>query len=201
MLHAFSIKALEKILTWLSMAAPKTDNDLVFLYKKTNDLSVIGELYSRYTSLVYGVCLKYLKDRDEAKDAAMQLFEKLIETLKSHEVENFKSWLYVSARNLCLMQIRSKKGKFKEEIDILNMENQFLLHHQEGNELEDNLDKLEECIKRLIDDQQKCVRLFYLNEKCYKEITVITGFDLNQVKSFIQNGKRNLKICMEANGG
>jgi len=200
MLHAFSIKALEKILTWLPMAAPKTDNDLVFLYKKTNDLSVIGELYSRYTSLVYGVCLKYLKDRDEAKDAAMQLFEKLIETLKSHEVENFKSWLYVSARNHCLMQIRSKKGKFKEEIDILNMENQFLLHHQEGNELEDNLDKLEECIKRLIDDQQKCVRLFYLNEKCYKEITVITGFDLNQVKSFIQNGKRNLKICMEANG-
>lgn len=182
------------------MAAPKTDNDLVFLYKKTNDLSVIGELYSRYTSLVYGVCLKYLRDRDEAKDAAMQLFEKLIETLKSHEVENFKSWLYVSARNHCLMQIRSKKGKFKEEIDILNMENQFLLHHQEGNELEDNLDKLEECIKRLIDDQQKCVRLFYLNEKCYKEITVITGFDLNQVKSFIQNGKRNLKICMEANG-
>ena len=98
------------------MAALKTDQDLIFLYKETNDLSVIGELYSRYTSLVYGVCLKYLKDRDEAKDAAMQLFERLIDTLKSHEVENFKSWLYVSARNHCLMQIRSKKGKFKEEI-------------------------------------------------------------------------------------
>jgi len=182
------------------MAALKTDQDLIFLYKETNDLSVIGELYSRYTSLVYGVCLKYLKDRDEAKDAAMQLFERLIDTLKSHEVENFKSWLYVSARNHCLMQIRSKKGKFKEEIDALDMENQFILHPQEENELEANLNKLEECIRRLIDDQQKCVRLFYLDEKCYKEITVITGFDLNQVKSFIQNGKRNLRICMEENG-
>jgi RNA polymerase sigma factor (sigma-70 family) len=195
----FSIKAWEKILTWPSMAVPKTDNDLVFLYKKTNDLAVIGELYSRYTSLVYGVCLKYLKDRDEAKDAAMQLFEKLIDTLKNYEVENFKSWLYVSARNHCLMQIRGKKGKFKEEIDALHVENQFILHPQEENELEENLDKLEECIKRLMDDQQKCVRLFYLKEKCYKEITGITGYDLNQVKSFIQNGKRNLKICMEEN--
>jgi RNA polymerase sigma factor (sigma-70 family) len=182
------------------MPVAKTDNDLIFLYKKTRDLSIIGELYSRYTSLVYGVCVKYLKDRDEAKDASMQLFEKLIDTLKSHEIENFKSWLYVSTRNHCLMQIRGKKGKFKEEIDALDVENQFILHPQEENELEENLDRLEECIKQLMDEQQKCVRLFYLNEKCYKEITVMTGFDLNQVKSFIQNGKRNLKICMEENG-
>ena len=193
-------KSLRKNFNLVPMAALKTDQDLIFLYKETNDLSVIGELYSRYTSLIYGVCLKYLKDRDETKDAAMQLFERLIDTLKSHEVENFKSWLYVSARNHCLMQIRSKKGKFKEEIDALDMENQFILHPQEENELEANLNKLEECIRRLIDDQQKCVRLFYLDEKCYKEITVITGFDLNQVKSFIQNGKRNLRICMEENG-
>ena len=184
----------------MPMAAPKSDSELIFIYKKTNDLSVIGELYTRYTALVYGVCLKYLKDRDEAKDASMQLFERLIETLKSHEIENFKSWLYVSARNHCLMQIRSKKGKFKEEIDALDVENQFLLHPQEENELEEDLDKLEECMKQLIEEQQKCVRLFYLNEKCYKEITVVTGFDLHQVKSFIQNGKRNLKICMEENG-
>jgi len=181
------------------MFAPKSDNDLIFLYKKTNDLSVIGELYTRYTSLIYGVCLKYLKDHDEAKDATMQLFEKLIDTLKSHEVENFKSWLYVSARNHCLMQIRSKKGKFKEDIDALDMENQFILHPQEENEVEENFGRLEDCIRRLIAEQQKCVRLFFLDERCYKEITVITGFDLKQVKSFIQNGKRNLKICMEEN--
>src|SRR5438045_7077348 len=106
------------------MTTPKSDNELISLYKQRNDLSVIGELYSRYTSLVYGVCVKYLKDRDEAKDATMQLFEKLIDTLKSHEIDNFKSWLYVSARNHCLMQIRGKKGKFNEEIEGLHVENQ-----------------------------------------------------------------------------
>jgi RNA polymerase sigma factor (sigma-70 family) len=178
------------------MAEPKSDSELIFLYKKTNDLSLIGELYTRYTALVYGICVKYLKDRDEAKDAAMQLFEKLIYTLKTHEVENFKSWLYVSARNHCLMQIRSKKGKFKEEIEVLDVENHFILHHQEENESEENFERLEECIKRLIEGQQECIRLFYINEKCYKEITVLTGFDLRQVKSFIQNGKRNLKMIM-----
>jgi len=182
------------------VAEPRSDSELILLYRRTNDLSVIGELYTRYVSLVYGVCLKYLKDRDEAKDACMQLFEKLIETLKNHEIENFKSWLYVSARNHCLMQIRGKKGKFKEEIDALDVESHFLLHPEEENDLEKNLDKLEDCIERLIDGQRECVRLFYLNEKCYREIKAVTGFELNQVKSFIQNGKRNLKICMEENG-
>src|SRR6266566_90811 len=106
------------------MAAPKSDGELILLYKKTRNLSLIGELYTRYTALVYGVCLKYLKDRDEAKDASMQLFEKLIDALKTHEVENFKGWLYVSTRNHCLMHIRSKKGKFKDEISVSDMENQ-----------------------------------------------------------------------------
>ena len=182
------------------MAEPQTDIELIERYQATGDLELIGELYKRYTALVYGVCMKYLKDRDEAKDAAMQLFEKLIDSLKNHEVGNFKSWLYVSARNHCLMKIRSAKGKFKEEISVADMENQYLLHPESDSGLEENLDKLEKCINRLVDGQQQCVRLFFLEEKCYKEITVATGLELNQVKSFIQNGKRNLKICMEENG-
>ncbi len=181
------------------MPAQKSDNELILLYKKTSDLSLIGELYKRYVALVYGVCMNYLKDRDDAKDAAMQLFEKLIDALKSHEIENFKSWLYVSARNHCLMLIRGKKSKFKEEILAWDVENQFILHPEEGNGLEEDLEKLENCINRLVDGQRECVRLFYLEEKCYKDISRMTHLELNQVKSFIQNGKRNLKICMEEN--
>jgi RNA polymerase sigma factor (sigma-70 family) len=187
-----------------------SDLELIQLYKESGELTHWAKLYSRYTSLVFGVCLKYLKDRDEAKDAVMQLFEKLITTLLNHEVENFKSWLYVTARNHCLMHLRAQKGKpsFRsltegrrtEEFSPQLMENQFLLHLEEEPEMEQNLSKLEKCIAELVDDQQQCVRLFYLQEKCYKDITGLTGFDLNKVKSYIQNGKRNLKICMERNG-
>lgn len=173
--------------------------ELLRLYKESGELAHWGALYARYTSLVYGVCLKYLKDRDEAKDAVMQLFEKLIATLLSHEVENFRSWLYVTARNHCLMQLRARKSKYQVEFSSQLMENQFLLHLEEEPEMEQNLSKLEKCIAKLANDQQQCVRLFYLQEKCYKEITGLTGFDLNKVKSYIQNGKRNLKICMEQN--
>ncbi|MCX8490751.1 MAG: sigma-70 family RNA polymerase sigma factor [Cyclobacteriaceae bacterium] len=173
--------------------------ELLRLYRESEGLAHWGELYARYTSLVYGVCLKYLKDRDEAKDAVMQLFEKLIVTLLSHEIENFKSWLYVAARNHCLMQLRARKGKYQQEFSSELVENQFLLHLDEESEMEQSLSKLEKCIDKLVNDQQQCVRLFYLQEKCYKEITGLTGFDLNKVKSYIQNGKRNLKICMEQN--
>jgi RNA polymerase sigma factor (sigma-70 family) len=178
---------------------PLTDLELIQLYKQSGELAHWGALYSRYTSLVYGVCLKYLKDRDESKDAVMQLFEKLIETLLNHEIENFKSWLYVTARNHCLMQLRARKGKRTEEFSPQLMENEFLLHLEEEPEMEQNLSKLEKCIEQLANDQQLCVRLFYLQERCYKDITGLTGFDLNKVKSYIQNGKRNLKICMESN--
>lgn len=176
-----------------------TDAVLLNLYKSTGELAHLGELFARYKALVYGVCLKYLRDRDDAKDAVMQVFEKLIQSLHQHEVENFKSWLYVTTRNYCLMQLRTKKGKFTEEFSPDLMENQLLLHPEHEPELETNLTRLEHCIETLISEQQQCVRLFYLDECCYKEVAETTGFSLNQVKSYIQNGKRNLKLCMERN--
>ena len=182
-----------------------SDSELVSKFRDTEDLTLVSELFGRYTSMLFGVCIKYLKDRDDAKDAVMQLFEKLPNALKSHEIGNFKSWLYVTARNHCLMQIRSKKsqggphGKITEETGSGVVENDFLLHQEEDSELENDLSRLEKCIRELADEQQKCVRLFFLDEQCYKDISTTTGFDLNKVKSYIQNGKRNLKICMERN--
>ena len=184
----------------ISKTSIPDDLTLTEQYKKSGDLEILGRLFSRYTSLVYGVCLKYLKDREEAKDAVMSLFEKLVNSLRDHNVENFKSWLYVTARNHCLMQLRTRKGKFKEQISPELVETGQILHPEEEPEMEENLGKLEKCIEELMEDQKKCVQLFFLQEKCYKEITGITGFDLKKVKSYIQNGKRNLKICMERNG-
>ena len=176
----------------------KTDEELIGLYKRTGDLEIVGVLYDRYTALTYGVCLKYLKDREESRDAVMQIFEKLIVSLKSHDVKVFKGWLYVTARNHCLMFLRSRKGKHFEDLSPFLMETESN-GHQEGAEIEGNLTRLEKCMESLAREQQECVRLFYLHQKCYKEITAATGYDLNKVKSYIQNGKRNLKICMERN--
>lgn len=176
-----------------------TDAELILAYKNSQEKEMVGELYKRYTGLVLGVCLKYLKDRELAKDAVMQLFEKLLTTLLTHEVVHFKSWLYVSARNHCLMQLRSSKGKIHTEISPILMENREEEHLTDGIELETNLSKLEKCIETLNTEQKKCVQLFYLQERCYQEVSEHTGYDLGKVKSYIQNGKRNLKICMENN--
>jgi RNA polymerase sigma factor (sigma-70 family) len=174
-----------------------TDPELIDQYKKTHDGTWIGVLYTRYTALVYGVSLKYLKDRDTAKDAVMQVFEKLTDTLKTHEVQHFKSWLYVTTRNHCLMYLRSQKGKYTQEISPFLMETATEAHLESSTEREANLGKLEQCIEKLNGEQKTCVQLFFLQEKCYKDVASVTGFDLNKVKSAIQNGKRNLKICME----
>ena len=177
-----------------------TDLDLIERFRSMSDQNALGELFTRYSAMVYGVCLKYLRDRDEAKDAVMQIFEKLQSDLKKHGIEHFKSWLYVTSKNQCLMTLRAQKKMAKEEIGENFVENEFILHPSDDNGLEQNLEKLTKCIEQLKNDQKRCVQLFYLKEVCYKEIVSETGIDLKKVKSHIQNGKRNLKICMDQHG-
>src|SRR3990170_2970602 len=149
----------------------QTDEELISLYKETDDLEIVGVLYDRYTALTFGVCLKYLKDREESRDAVMQIFEKLIVSLKSHEIKVFKGWLYVTARNHCLMQLRARKGKNFEELSPFLMETGGNGHQEHGAEIETNLSRLEKCMEALVTEQKQCVHMFYLQQKCYKEIT------------------------------
>lgn len=180
-----------------------SDDSLISVYKKEGESSIVGELYHRYMHLVYGICLKYLKDREESQDAVMQIFEKLIVLLRTHEIENFKSWLYTTTKNHCLMRLRTMKKEISVDLSEVVMEMNPSMHlnteTEEKLELEANIDQLEMCIKQLQVDQQHCITLFYLKKKSYKEISDETSNALKQVKSFIQNGKRNLKLCLEKN--
>ena len=175
-----------------------TDAELVSLYKKTNDLSVLGQLYQRYMDLVYGVCLKYFKESEKAKDAVMNIFEELIIKLKKHEVENFKSWLYQVAKNHCLMQLRTPRNLKTTELPESFMQSEENVHLDGVLEKEENLQRLEFCLAALPEEQRKAVQLFYIEGKCYNEIVELMGQEWGQVRSYIQNGRRNLKICMES---
>lgn len=178
-----------------------SDRELLDKYKTSGDLALLGILYKRYMHLVYGVCIKYLKDRDESQDAVMEIFEGLITKLRKHEVNNFKSWLHVTSKNHCLMELRKRSPEMPmEDYSYQLMEYESSEHPDNEMELENDLVKLEMCITKLNDEQRECVSHFFLKKKSYTEIAEITGHPLKKVKSFIQNGKRNLKICMEAEG-
>ena len=173
------------------------DEALVSRYKTSGNLDLLGSLYQKYVPLVYGVCLKYLKDEETSKDAVMGIFEELVAKVRQHEVKQFRGWLYVLTRNYCLMQLRQEKKRDEVPVDEV-MEIDIISHH-DTKYSEEYLKILERCMQKLPANQQQSVSLFYLNEKCYKEIAETTGFTLNEVKSYIQNGKRNLKICIEKN--
>jgi len=172
----------------------KTDAELIRLYQKSEDLSYLADLFNRYIHLVYGTSLKYLKDEDDSKDAVMEVFEKLTVTLQESDVKNFGSWLYVIVKNHCLMILRSQKRK---ETHLENMELSYSLHHNDETNIEEDLKALEIAMAQLPLEQNRCIDLFFLQQKCYKEISQITGYELIKVKSYIQNGKRNLKKIME----
>ncbi len=173
-----------------------SDFELLEKYRKNGEVEYLGVLYDRYLHLVYGLCLKYLKNREDSQDAVMDIFEKLSHVLLTEKVQFFKSWLYTVSKNHCLVKLRRSK-------EIVTMDENFMEidfsenHRDESIQLEDNLKSLEECIERLKDDQKTCVRLFYLEKKSYAKVSETTKLSLKEVKSYIQNGKRNLKNCME----
>lgn len=179
-----------------------TDEELIAAYRLKNDKQAVGILFNRYAHLVFGVCMKYLKDADESKDAVLQIFEKLHTDLRKHEVQKFSYWLHRVAQNFCLMQLRSNQAA-KNRADRFVQDEKAMAedldhdHLKKANEREYELQLLEEAVSTLNEEQRICIELFYLKEKCYNEISELTGFDFKQVKSYIQNGKRNLKIYME----
>lgn len=182
-----------------------SDEEIIKKYLQTNDIQLLGNLLEKYIRFVFLVCLKFLKNEDEAKDMSMQVFEKVTKDIKRFGIDNFKSWLHVVAKNECLMYLRSSKGKItisiaSEKDGFPFMEKDENMHHNVIIEKEENLLKLEEALNSLDYEQKQCITLFFLEERSYKEVCELTGYSMNEVKSYIQNGKRNLKNLLLTKG-
>jgi len=175
----------------------RSDEHLLAGYKSSADMVALSELFQRYMDLIYGVCLKYLEDKELAKDAVLDIFEELVPKLQKHEVANFKAWVYQLSKNHCLMKIRATKKFSKISSEPELMQNQDLLHLDNDQNREESFKQLELCLQQLQEEQKITIELFYLQKKCYNEIVEQTGIEWNKVRSHIQNGRRNLKICMD----
>ena len=173
-----------------------SDEEIISLYKEKQWTSCIDELYQRYSHLVFGVCLKYVKQIENAEDITLSLFASLTQKLLQHQVQHFKSWIYVSARNSSLMFLRANKMnlELKEDDVLYDDSDQRLDEKLEKDELIESLIMVFEELKQ---EQRLCIQLFYLQKKSYEEVAAITHFSLKEVKSHLQNGRRNLKILLE----
>lgn len=174
-----------------------SDQELLERFYADHDNQWLGILLERYTLLLLGVCMKYLKNEEQARDSVQQIFLKAITELQKYKVEYFKSWIYMVAKNYCLMQLRDKPGKNTIEIrdsipaETIEADKESLLLNEK------TYDYMSEALKELNADQQLCVTLFYMEKKSYQQITEQTGYSMMQVKSHIQNGKRNLRLLIE----
>jgi RNA polymerase sigma-70 factor (ECF subfamily) len=173
------------------------DAELLRRYAADHDREWIGVLLERYTLLLLGVCMKYLKNEEEAKDCVQQIFLKVLSEVSKYKIEYFKSWLYMVAKNHCLMRLRTMSGKVMKDIDQVHIVSEEETDKSTLQENEKTYSLLEASLEELNEEQKQCVILFYLKKMSYSQISEKTGYSLLQVKSYIQNGKRNLKILME----
>jgi len=179
----------------------KTDEELVNAYRENGNKNLLGDLFKNHVQSVYGTCLFYLQDKDEAKDAVMNIFEKLMVELRQNEIKNFKAWLGFVVRNHCISAIRKRNSAFKNtkgyydyEFKDANYETELKIESVNDEKMFQNL---QECLPKLKEAQRKCIELFYLKNLSYQQISELTQYELNEVKSYIQNGKRNLKLLIE----
>ncbi|MCD7935951.1 MAG: sigma-70 family RNA polymerase sigma factor [Tannerellaceae bacterium] len=175
-----------------------TDEELLQTYCTSGDSEYFGELYNRYIPLIYGVCLKYLKDPDDAEDAVMEIFEHLLPRVANYEIRGFKTWVYSVARNHCLQILRKDQPEIFVDFTTHVMESDEVLHllNEDGPD-EERMAALNRCIEKLPEHQRTSIVLFFMEELSYVEIVEKTGYALSKVKSYIQNGKRNLAICIK----
>jgi RNA polymerase sigma factor (sigma-70 family) len=173
----------------------KTDEELVLLFQQERTTLCIGLLYERYGHLVMGVAMKYLKNEVEAQDVTMQTFEELPDKLRKHSIQHFKSWLYIVAKNNCFMLLRQQGKKTSVEYSEHFDQAELL---QDNEQKEQQLQLLENAIEKLKQEQKECVKMFFFEDKSYQQISEVTGMNLKKVKSAIQNGKRNIKLQLEA---
>jgi len=173
-----------------------TDEELLRIFSESNDMLYFGELYKRYVPKTYGLCLKYLEEKEKAQDAVMDIFQKLTTTVQQYEVENFGTWLYSVAKNHCLQLIRKENQTKFVKIEDAFVENDELFTLTDKQKPEEELNALEYCMGTLPDEQRQSIRLFFYEEQSYADIVETTGYQLSKVKSYIQNGKRNLRICV-----
>jgi RNA polymerase sigma-70 factor (ECF subfamily) len=173
------------------------DEELLSLYRTTGNAEYFGELYHRYIPLVYGLCLKYLQHAENAQDAVMQLYEDLAAKLDRYDIKVFRTWLYSVAKNHCLQMLRKEKHEIRVDFDVQIMESDMFFHLFDERRDEEQFEALRKCMEQLPEPQRISISKFFMDEMSYADIVDDTGYRLKSVKSYIQNGKRNLKICIE----
>ncbi len=178
-----------------------SDQKLVEIYKETANAEIIGEIFERYQHIMFGVCLKYLRNADQSNDAVMHIFNELFDLLSRYEVRDLKYWLHTITKNHCLKILKGNEHAVDlDEVSEKNIAVDFMESEQELTHLKEKdllLEKLNEALYRLKPEQQQCVKLFYIDSRSYQDIADITGYPLKKVKSYIQNGKRNLQLILE----
>lgn len=194
------LNPLQRLFSNTTRQEERSDEALLQEYQATNNAGVLAVLFDRYLHLVYGVCLKYLKNREDARDTVSAIFERLLAVASEQSVDNFRPWLYVLAKNHCLMHLRRQNTVLRHEAEFFateSMENHTPVHPIDEEEA-DNHQQLKKCIESLKLTQRECIERFYFSDQCYRDIASQMQLDEKEVKSHIQNGKRNLKICLEA---
>lgn len=176
-----------------------SDSELLRLYNETGKSDYFGELYNRYIPLLYGLCLKYLQDEVKAQDAVMQMFEDLLPKLSRYEIREFRTWIYSVAKNHCFQLLRKENLEIATDFDQQFVESYDILHLLDKEEASDDArtKALKHCMEKLPEPQQRCILSFFMEEMSYADIMEQTGYQLKSVKSYIQNGKRNLRSCIE----
>jgi len=178
-----------------------SDEQLVARYRDGDDMDALAFLFDKYLDLIFGVCMKYFKQPQDSEDGTMAVFEVLVVKLKTHDVHNFKSWLYVLTKHYCLQKLRQRgKTLTKNSEDIL-MQLVDEVHPDDVYLIESRENGLRECIQQLPADQKRTVQLFYFESQSYVEIADTMSVDKEKGRSFIQNGRRNLRVCMNKKNG
>jgi RNA polymerase sigma-70 factor (ECF subfamily) len=160
---------------------------------KRGDLSAFDLLYERYEVPLFGFIRVYLSDTAEAEDVFHEAFMQVLRNAEA-DLSRFRSWLYATARNLCLNRLRARRrGRAAEQALSLTphpSETPEQLYEQHKAQA-----ALEGAVRRL---PESLAELFHLRASgmSYEDMAEVLQLPLGTVKSRMHEMVRQLRKDM-----
>lgn len=181
------------------------DTELVELYKKNPDTSLIEELYNRYSKRVYWWALKFLGNRLEAEEMVHDIFAAMmsgmLDLYQAREGAKFSSWLYRCVGNQCMKIVRKRNEVIFNQVEVVDVPEALIIDLEVEVIAKEWNEQLTSALNRLNQMQRVCCMRFYWDGMRYDEIAEELGITHDQVRSHLQNGLRNLRIIFGRSQG
>ncbi|MEP0518955.1 MAG: sigma-70 family RNA polymerase sigma factor [Hyphomicrobiales bacterium] len=163
-----------------------------------NDRNAFNELWERTSAKLFGVCLRILKNRNEAEEALQEVYVKIWRKADSYAPSNYSpmTWLISIARNEAIDRLRAKKPATVDIEEVYDLASDAPTPEKAAIAASD-LQQINACMEELQPIHAAAVQGAYLEGYSYQELADTYEIPVNTMRTWLRRSLIKLKECLQ----